>query len=250
MARIGILLTVAALAFVGRAAMAGNFVVIEADGIRLPAGQTVNGAQPLKLDDGQAITLLSEDGQTIHIDGPSTASPDSLAKGGNGDVKTAMAALITESHARTSEVGVVRGQGEVRLPDPWVVDITHPGTSCVRDGEPVVLWRGPPLAAADIAFAPKDRSWNVHGTWPANSDRVTLPANMPLKGQLGLRHRGRRTGGAGDGAAPAEIGQQRRDARRLHARGRLRQPAHRAPVRVPEIVCRRPREGGRCGIIR
>ena len=181
MARVRILLTVAALAFVGRAAMAGNFVVIEADGIRLPAGQTVNGTQPLKLDDGQAITLLSEDGQTIHIDGPSTASPDSLAKAGNADVKTAMAALITESQARTSEVGVVRGEGEVRLPDPWVVDITHPGTSCVRDGEPVVLWRSPPLTAADIAFAPKDRSWNVHGTWPANSDRVTLPANMPLK---------------------------------------------------------------------
>jgi hypothetical protein len=181
MAKIRILLTVAALAFVGRAAMAGNFVVIEADGIRLPAGQTVNGAQPLKLDDGQAITLLSEDGQTVHIDGPSNASPDSLAKGGNADVKTAMAALITESHARTSEVGVVRGQGEVRLPDPWVVDISHPGTSCVRDGEAVVLWRSAPLTAADVAFAPKDRSWNVHGTWPANADRVTLPANMPLK---------------------------------------------------------------------
>jgi hypothetical protein len=181
MSRTGILLTVAALALVGRAAAAADFVVIDADGIRLPAGQSINGAQPLKLEDGQAVTLLSQDGQTIHIDGPSSAAPDSLAKGGNADVTSAMAALITESRARTNEVGVVRGQGEVKLPDPWVVDISHPGTSCVRQGEPVVLWRSAPLSQATVAFAPKDRSWNVTGTWPANADRVTLPATMPLK---------------------------------------------------------------------
>jgi hypothetical protein len=181
MPKTGFLLTVAALALVGRAAAAGDFVVIEADGIRLPAGQSISGAQPLKLEDGQAVTLLSEGGQTIHIDGPSNAAPDSLAKGGNTDVTTAMAALITESRARTSEVGVVRGQGEVKLPDPWVVDVSHPGTSCVRQGEAVVLWRGAPLTQATIAFAPKDRSWQVTGTWPASADRVSLPATMPLK---------------------------------------------------------------------
>ncbi|HUK60288.1 MAG TPA: hypothetical protein VLV50_13740 [Stellaceae bacterium] len=182
MARTRILLTVAALLLlVGRAADAGDFVVIEADGIRLPAGQSVSGAQPLKLEDGQAVTLLSEGGETIHIDGPSTAAPNSLAKAGNGDVTSAMAAFITETRARTNEVGVVRGQNEVKLPDPWVVDVSHPGTSCVRQGQPVVLWRSAPLSPATIAFAPKDRSWNVTGSWPANADRVTLPATMPLK---------------------------------------------------------------------
>ncbi len=182
MVKVRLLLTVAALAFIGRAAAAGDFVVIESDGIRLPAGEAVDGAKPLKLQDGQTVTLLSQGGQTVHIEGPSEAAPDSLAKGGgSADVSTAMAALITETHARTSEVGVVRGDADVKLPDPWVVDISHPGTSCVRAGEPVVLWRGPPLGAAPVAFAPKDRSWNVSGTWPANADRVTLPPNMPLK---------------------------------------------------------------------
>jgi hypothetical protein len=181
MARVGILLTMAAAALIGRAAAAADFVVVEADGIRLPAGKTIDGAQPLNLQDGQAVTLLSQAGQTIHIDGPSSATPDSLSSGGATDVKTAMAALITETKARTSEVGVVRGENDVKLPDPWVVDISHPGTSCVREGEAVVLWRSPPFTAAVVAFAPKDRSWNISGTWPANADRVTLPANMPLK---------------------------------------------------------------------
>ena len=180
MPRMPVLLTIAALACLAREAAAADFVVIEADGIRIASGQTINGSQPLNLQDGQAVTLLSESGETIHIDGPSTAAPDSLAKGGSTDVKTAMAAFITESHARTSEVGVVRGDNVVKLPDPWVIDVTHPGTSCVRAGEPVVLWRAPPFVAATVAFAPKDRSWNISGAWPANADRVTLPANMPL----------------------------------------------------------------------
>jgi len=182
MLKLRVLLTIAAAAFAVRAAAAGDYVVIEADGIRIPSGQSVPGAQPLKLEDGQAVTLLSENGQTLHIDGPSNAAPDSLAKGGGPtDVPTAITALITENRARTSEVGVVRGENEVKLPDPWVIDVTHPGTSCVREGMPIVLWRGPPLNAATVAFAPKDRSWTVSGAWPANADRVTLPANMQLK---------------------------------------------------------------------
>lgn len=182
MVKLRVLLTIAAVALVARTAAAGNFVVIEADGIRIPSGQSVAGAQPLKLEDGQSVTLLSENGQTLHIDGPSNATPDSLTKGGGPtDVPTAITALITENRARTSEVGVVRGQNEVKLPDPWVVDITHPGTSCVREGQPIVLWRTPPLGAATVALAPKDRSWTVSGSWPANADRVTLPANMQLR---------------------------------------------------------------------
>jgi hypothetical protein len=177
-----IALTIAALALMGGAANAADFVVVEADGIHLASGQTVDGSKPFNLQDGQAVTLLSQSGEALHIDGPSNAAPDSLAKGpANADVKTAMAALITEGAARTSEVGVVRGAEAVKLPDPWVVDVSHPGTSCVRQGDPVVLWRSAPLNAAEVAFAPKDRSWNIAGTWPANADRVALPPNMPLQ---------------------------------------------------------------------
>jgi hypothetical protein len=74
----------------------------------------------------------------------------------------------------------VRGS-EVKLPEPWVVDVTHPGTTCVQAGKPVVLWRGGSLIATRVDFAPKDRSWNVSGNWPAATDRLSLPSTMPLK---------------------------------------------------------------------
>jgi hypothetical protein len=165
----------------GTAAAAGELVVIEAHGVRLEAGKTIDGAKPLSLQDGQDVTLLTATGQVIKLEGPSEAAPQAgTAAGGAGDVRTAMAALITERKVRTSDVGVVRG-GEVKLPDPWVVDVTHPGTTCVQAGQPVVLWRAGNLVATRVDFAPKDRSWNISGNWPAAADRLSLPGNMPLK---------------------------------------------------------------------
>jgi hypothetical protein len=169
------------LALGGGAAAAGQLVVIEAHGIRMAAGATIDGSKPLSLQDGQDLTLLTASGQVIKLEGPSEAAPEAGLQGGGGDdVKTAMAALITERKVRTSEVGVVRGD-EVKLPDPWVVDVTHPGTTCVQAGKPVVLWRGGNLTATRVDFAPKDRSWNISGNWPAAADRLSLPATMPLK---------------------------------------------------------------------
>ena len=181
MARIRILLTVAALAFVGRAAAAADFVVVEADGIRLPTGQSVNGAQPLKLEDGQAVTLLSQDGQTIHIDGPSSAAPDSLAKGGSADVPDCDGSAHHREprphergrgRARPGRGAAARSLGRRYHPPGHELRARRRGRRAVAR---------PAAHVATVAFAPKDRSWNVSGTWPANADRVTLPANMPLK---------------------------------------------------------------------
>jgi len=163
-------------------AAALELVVAEAHGIRLAPGTTVDGSKPLALEDGQSVTLLSPSGQVLHIDGPSDTAPESgLPHAESPNLQAAMASLITERNARTSEIGIVRGENDVTLPDPWVVDITHPGTSCVEANQPVVLWRSEDLVATPVAFAPKDRSWAVSGTWPAASDRLTLPADMPLR---------------------------------------------------------------------
>ena len=164
------------------AATASELVVIESHGIRLEPGKTLDGAKPLSLLDGQTVTLLSATGQIVTLEGPSEAPPDSgLKSGASSDVKTAMNGFITERNARTSEVGVVRSANDVKLPDPWVVDVSHPGTSCVQAGKPVVLWRGQDLQQIRVDFAPKDRSWNISGTWPAAADRLTMPASMPLR---------------------------------------------------------------------
>jgi hypothetical protein len=179
-----VLKTVTALGVLALSVLAANaseLVVIEAHGVKLASGATIDGTKPLNLDDGQDVTLLTSTGQTIKLEGPSNVAPEANAKtGGATDMQSAMTALISERKARTSEVGVVRGS-EVKLPDPWVVDVTHPGTTCVQAGKPVVLWRGGNLVTTRVDFSPKDHSWNVSGTWPAAADRLSLPATLPLK---------------------------------------------------------------------
>jgi len=165
------------------AARATEFVVVDSEGLDLRPGQSVDGAKSLSLEDGQAVTLLSAGGQIVKLAGPYNGMPDSgMKRADSPDMQQAMAALISERKARTSEVGIVRGK-VVTLPDPWVVDVTNPGTSCIEAGKPVVLWRSAPLDETSIIFAPKDQSWTIKGKWPAAADRITLPATMPLRDQ-------------------------------------------------------------------
>ncbi len=163
------------------AAAATELVVVSTHGLRLTPGQTVDGSQSIKLEDGQQVTYLAANGQVIEIDGPFNGAPDSQVKGGTTDAASAVTALLTERQARTSEVGVVRGENEVKLPDPWVVDVTHPGTSCVIPGHSVVLWRSEDMGATQVSIAPADRSWSVSGNWPAAADRLAMPQTLPLK---------------------------------------------------------------------
>ncbi|HUZ74638.1 MAG TPA: hypothetical protein VMU87_16760 [Stellaceae bacterium] len=176
-------LSLTLLVMAAEAAHAAQLVVVSSHGIRLTPGQQIDGSKPFALHDGQEVTLMSSAGQLITLEGPSDAAPDRHVSGGSTDVASAVAALITERKARTSEVGVVRGEKDVVLPSPWVVDVTHPGTSCVQLGEPVVLWRSGDYSDAAVSIAPADRSWVVSGRWPANAAELSMPATLPLRDQ-------------------------------------------------------------------
>ncbi len=177
----GLSLGLSALA--AETAAAAQLVVVNSHGIRLTPGQQIDGSKPFSLHDGQEVTLMSSSGQLITLEGPSNAVPDSRAGGGTTDVATAVAALLTERKARTSEVGVVRGEKDVILPNPWVVDVTHPGTSCVQLGVPVVLWRSGDFSDTAVSIAPADQSWAVSGRWPAGAAELSMPATLPLRDQ-------------------------------------------------------------------
>jgi hypothetical protein len=164
-------------------ASATQLVVVEARGIHLEPGTELDGAKPLSLQDGQQVTLLAQSGEIVKIEGPSEAAPDSKLKAGGGSQASAVTALLSERQARTSDVGVVRGAKDVILPSPWVVDVTHPGMSCIVPGHSLVLWRSGDLSDSQVALSPADRSWTVAGKWPAGTDQLSMPSNLPLRDQ-------------------------------------------------------------------
>ena len=159
---------------------AAVLVVAEARGVALKPGDTLDAAKPLVLKQGQHLTLISETGSTLKLDGPYDRPPTAGGGGGVGLNQT-LNALVTQRQARAGEFGITRGTVLANLPDPWVLDATHSGNVCVLANGTPVFWRPDARAAASLSVAPADHSWNAKAEWPAGQDRIAITTNVPMR---------------------------------------------------------------------
>ena len=163
------------------AADAATLVVVEARGIALNPGATLDAQKPLLLKQGQHVTLISETGSTLKIDGPYNQPP--TASGSSGvDLSSTLGALVTQRQSRSGEFGTTRGTVLAALPDPWLIDATHSGNGCLREGQTPVFWRPDTKNAAAIMVAPVDRSWKAQAHWPAGQERLSITTDVPMHG--------------------------------------------------------------------
>jgi hypothetical protein len=159
-------------------ASASELVVVEARGIAMKPGQSIDDSQKVTLQKGDELTLVDESGAVIKLRGPYDAVP-SAGAGGSADISNVLAALGTGGSQ--SAMGVVRAKVEdVSLPDPWVVDVTHSGKACVRPGFSVVFWRQQSAGATKLRIMPVDRTWRAESEWPAGTSELTAPAMFPI----------------------------------------------------------------------
>ncbi|MEI9995547.1 MAG: hypothetical protein WDM91_13205 [Rhizomicrobium sp.] len=175
------LAALAALLLSGSAVLAADLTVVEARGIGLKPGSTVDSTKPLVLKQGQHVTLINDAGATLSIDGPYSQAPSA---GGTGrSLGTTLAALGTERSARTGEAGVTRtGDVAAKLPDPWLFDVTRNGNVCLREAAQPVFWRPDAKIATALTVMPVDRSWKSQAAWPAGLDRLTVTTDVPVHG--------------------------------------------------------------------
>lgn len=166
------------------AASAAELVVIEARGGPYKVGEKVDGSAPITLTAGQKLSLIAQNGATVKLRGPFEGPPapeGAAAEGGN--VVTALLNLGRQTESTSSTLGVVRAGSDERVaPDPRAMDITRPGHRCLLGEAQAVLWwpdRGD--GGGKIEITPADRSWSARAAWPENSDRMALPANLPLR---------------------------------------------------------------------
>ena len=170
-----------ALLLAANAADAATLVVVEARGIALNPGATLDAQKPLLLKQGQHVTLISETGSTLKIDGPNNQPP--TASGSSGvDLSSTLGALVTQRQSRSGEFGTTRGTVLAALPDPWLIDATHSGNGCLREGQTPVFWRLDTKNAAAIMVAPVDRSWKAQAHWPAGQERLSITTDVPMHG--------------------------------------------------------------------
>ena len=171
----------AALLFARTLAAAESFVVVEARGVDLLPGAAVDGGQPLALGQGQEVVLISASGRMLKLIGPYNQAPGAQGAESGTDVVGALKSLVVSQGPRSGSVGLVRGaEGEVVPPQPWLVDVTHAGNRCVREGEPIVFWRPSDTSAATLAIMPYDRSWRIRADWPAGAHEAVAPKSVPF----------------------------------------------------------------------
>jgi hypothetical protein len=164
----------------GGVAHAANLIVVEARGIGIKPGTSIDSGKPLVLKQGQHVTLISESGATLSIDGPYDQPPSA---GGQGrSLGTTLAALTTEHNARTGEAGVTRGAGINALPDPWLVDVTHSGNVCLEENKQPVFWRPDARSISALTVMPADHSWKSQAVWPAGLERLSVTTDVPVHG--------------------------------------------------------------------
>lgn len=161
--------------------LAATLVVLEARSSTLMQGMRVDSSSPITLKVGERVTLIGLDGQSTVLRGPFSGAPvnttgqPSMTTGGI-NVRLALSTLVATRDARTSSVGVVRaGTAAVKIPEPWLIDVTRPGPRCLLEGSLPVLWRPDAGQAGNFTVFPVDRSWSAHFRWAAGQDRQALP---------------------------------------------------------------------------
>lgn len=165
-------------------AQAAPLVVLEARGINLKPGATIDSARPISLKEGERLTLIASTGVTIKLrgrySGPPLAAND---KRQSLSPQQAIDALINTRAARSSSIGAVRSGGNaVPLPDPWLVDISRPGARCAREGKQIIWWRPVSTGAQPFVVLPIDKSWRADFSWQDNQDQMAAPRLAKLDG--------------------------------------------------------------------
>ncbi len=162
-------------------AAAEDLVVVEARGIAYAQGAVIDSTKPLKLKEGQHLTLISQAGVTLKLDGPYDQLPS--ASGGQGtDLSTKLAALAGGGQ-RFSEVGTTRSTTVAKLPSPWMLDIDRSGAVCLRSGDQTpVLWRASEATRSKVVIVPDDRSWRATIVWPAGQPHLRIVSeDVPIR---------------------------------------------------------------------
>jgi hypothetical protein len=179
----GILLAVLAVLFAATLAGANELVVIDSDAPGLTPGRILDGAKPLELAPGTAVTVVTGDGRVKTFAGPFSGAPfagEESAPGGSALVRS-LSRLISGKTPETDELGTLRGESLVGRPDAWSIDIVRPGAHCVTDRMNVVLWRPSGVAAETLTIRRQPWGEKVSVDWPAGTNSLVWPKALPLE---------------------------------------------------------------------
>lgn len=162
---------------------AESWVVLQARGVALKSGASLDGAAVLTLKEGEKLTAISPTGVSVTLKGPYSGPIAPAGGAASADAQKALNALVANRQARSNTVGVIRaGASASALPDPWLIDVSYPGPRCMREASTPVWWRPQTSQAADFTVLPVDRSWSMDFHFDVGQDRLNVPSVSRFEG--------------------------------------------------------------------
>ena len=183
-------------------AAANQFVVIASNtnNNQVPAGKAFSGDQSLSLVAGESVTLISQSGQVLNLQGPFSGA---INKNNNGqkapdnnqeDAKnwpstlTKITKLVTKDSNRTAVIGASRNAIPVpggtpdTTDDYWFMNVDSSGDRCVRTKD-VMLWRDSPTKAIKIELRSQTAK-RAGLMWGLHKFQMPLPSEFIKDGIL------------------------------------------------------------------
>lgn len=180
-----VLVCLGAMIAVTASADARELVVLKSNSDTIRAGQVLDGNALLALDAGIRLTLMSEDGQPLSLQGPyrGKPAPGKGAKGG-GDVVAALSGLVARGGIETKSLGTFRALSDeagspAARPGPGADDIDPMASEpqCARTGRALSLWvRQQPDDASAVVLAPT----GISAATAIRDARAAWPEKVPL----------------------------------------------------------------------
>ena len=164
------------------ASWAQDLVVVSSTAPSLKPGQMVESDAPLDVPAGASVTLVSESGKILTLNGPHSGPPGmGGGGGGDADLLSSLSGLLSASGKETSSLGTMRAVSPPLPPDdPWVINIGRSGDHCVIEGGPATLWRAKSAKAVSLTLKNLTDRSRSKAAWPAGANSVQWPAGVNL----------------------------------------------------------------------
>ncbi len=161
-------------------AWAGQLVVIASTHADLEPGSVVPAGQTLRLESGQSITLVSNDGRVYRLTGPyrGPAVADAPAgASGNALVET-LSNLVKDATSGVRTLAVFRGAGARDA--VWLIRMHSPGTHCTTPEADPRFFRSRSSGDGRLTVSRRHPPEEVTSTWPAGQSRLAWPSAMAV----------------------------------------------------------------------
>ena len=162
--------------------LAGEVVVVASSAPKIMPGQIVTADGYLEIPAGARVTLVSESGKSVTVNGPHSGR---LSFAGESSEKqsliSALSSLLSISEKETSSLGLIRANTPQAPSTPWVIDIGRPGDHCVPAGSPVKLWRARNAKARTLSLKNLADKSSSDADWPAATSTRNWPSKVTLE---------------------------------------------------------------------